>query len=95
MGKPQVTILVFRWKRNQAGVYDVPSTFSVWTGFSYPGTRCKQSPFRLRDGELGESTVQADHELWEYPDAGLVQIAKAGGVNDHLGCEFCLFFGPT
>src|SRR5689334_24335005 len=91
----RLTILLFRLRRNLASAYDVPNTLSARTGFIYPSTGCKQSPFRFRDGEQGESTVQADHQLWEHPDAGLVQIVKAGEVNDHLGCEFCLFFGLT
>lgn len=47
------------------------------------------------DRKHGEATTEADHNLREYPDNGLVTAFRPGKMDVHLRAELSLFFRAT
>lgn len=54
------------------------------------GPACKHRQFRFRCGKARKTAIQADRNLREYQNAGMVDIPETGEMNHHLGSKFRL-----
>ena len=52
----------------------------------------KALQFRLWNGEFRGTTIQADHQLWEYPYDWLGQALNTGKMNGEFSVQTALVF---
>ena len=81
------------WRQPRSGP-DIASTRLQRRLANFQSVR-DRSQFSFRNGEVREAAMQADQKLWEYPDAGFVQIHETGEIDEHLSGEFCLIARPA
>jgi hypothetical protein len=67
------------------------STSSCRMGVAFANS-AQFTQFIFRHHQFRCATVQANNELWEYPDSGLVNVFESGRTDAHLPDEHLLVY---
>jgi hypothetical protein len=65
------------------------------SGYALGSALCEHPQLLFRSGELRVTTLQTDHELWEYPHNGLFQTLESGKMDRNFAGKGALTIGTA